>query len=114
MFSQEIQFVFGKESFGVNAGIEQPPGMEQLAGKEVKPSPCVEDHQRAQAVSVSGSGSLQAPSLRLPVGRIFYPHSLSCVAKVPCSRRILRHLCPQKHISQTKLGLYVVCGDEIA
>lgn len=112
MFSQEIQFVFGKGSFDVNARIEKPQGIEQLAGKEVKPSPCVEGHQRAQAASVSGSGWLQAPSLHLPVGRTFYPHSLSCVAKVPYSQRLSRHPCPQKHISQTKLGLNAVCGDE--
>lgn len=105
MFSQGIQFIFGKGCFTVSARIEQPQGIEQLAGKEVKPSPCVEGHQRAQVASVFGSGWLQAPSLHLPVGSIFYLRSLSCMAKDRNSLRISRHLCPQKHISQTKLGL---------
>lgn len=112
MFSQRIQFIFGKGCFAVSARIEQPQGIEQLAEKEVKPSPCVEGHRRARVASVFSSGWLQAPSLHLPVGSTFYPRSLSCMAKDWYSLRISRHLCPRKHNSQTKLGLYAVCGDK--
>lgn len=111
MFSQGIQFIFGKGSLAVYARLEQPQGIEQLAGKEVKTSPCVEGSPESTRCFRFWfwlpTGSLPPSSCWKNLLSTFSV----ILATVPYSLGISRHACPQKHISQTKLGLYALCGD---